>query len=229
MGLQLEGVSLKISVRSTNKRAGGLMKKLRMVLFVFMISFALSGMAGASVLDFDDLSDTLKPIPNGYGGYHWSNFNYLDATDVKFTHSGYHAALLSPRTVAYNSLAKDASIVSDTPFNFSGTYFTGAWNNGLHIAVTGYLSGEVVGTDDFVASAYASTWYAPSWSGAVDKLTFHSYGGIDVPGYNGSGNHFAMDNFTVSVVHPVPLLPSVFLLAPGLFGIAVIRRRRMTN
>jgi len=203
------------------------MKKLLVVLCIFVMSFAISGMAGAANLCFDDLSDTLKPIPDGYGGYHWHNFNYLDATDSKFTNSGYHAGLSSPKSVAYNSLAKDASVFADTPFTFGGTYFTGAWNNGLHILVTGYLSGKLVGSDDFVASAYVSTWYAPSWSGTVDKLTFHSYGGIDVPGYSGSGNHFAMDNF--SVVHPVPLLPSILLFAPGLFGIAAIRRRRVNN
>jgi len=208
-----------------DKPVGGLMKKL---LFVFLCAYALSlGLsvgAGAAELDFDDLSGTLTPLPDGYSGYSWSNFTYLDATASQYAKSGYSAGVVSINNVVYNSQARDASIVADAPFTFSGAYFTAAWNNGLHIEISGYRSGMLVGSDEIVVSAYAPMWYAPNWSGGVDQLTFHSYGGTGVASYSGFGKHFAMDNLRVA---PVPLPPAALLLAPGLIGIAVIRRRRI--
>ncbi|OPY84403.1 MAG: hypothetical protein A4E72_02261 [Syntrophus sp. PtaU1.Bin208] len=203
------------------------MKKLLVVLCIFVASFALSGMARAFELDFDDLSNNLTSVPDGYGGYHWSQFKNLDATDSKYKNSGYLASVVSLKNVIYNDKAQDASVSADTPFIFNGAYYTAAWKNGLHVSVTGYRSNSVVGSDEFVVSAYAPTWHSPSWSGAVDMLTFHSYGGEGVTGYGGFGNHFAMDNF--SVASAVPLPPSLFLLAPGLLGISIIRRRRLSR
>jgi hypothetical protein len=198
------------------------MKKLLVVACVFVLSLAISGMAGAAVVSFDDLNGTLKPIPDGYEGYHWNNFSYLKAN--KLTNWGYYAGMVSSQNVAYNSLALDASVKADAPFTFSGTYLTGAWNDGLHVVVTGYISGMLVGSDDFVTSAYTPTWYAPSWTCTVDTLTFHSYGGVKAADYFvGSGTHFAMDNFNQV---PVPLLPSILFLAPGLLGIGILRQRR---
>ncbi|SEM39317.1 hypothetical protein SAMN04489760_11330 [Syntrophus gentianae] len=202
------------------------MKKLLVVLCVFVLSFALSGMARAFEVNFDDLSGSLTSIPDGYGGYHWSHFKNLDATDSQYKKSGYLAGVVSLKNVVYNDKAQDASVSADTPFIFNGAYYTAAWKNGLHISVTGYLANSLVGSDEFVVSAYAPAWYSPSWSGAVDTLTFHSYGGEGVVGYCGFGNHFAMDNFSVA---PVPLPPSLLLLAPGLLGVSIIRRRRISK
>ncbi len=203
------------------------MRKLLIVLCVFVLSFALSGMGKAAQLNFDDLKGTLTSVPEGYGGYHWSHFKNLDATDSQYKKSGYLAGVVSLKNVVYNDKAQDASVSADTPFIFNGAYYTAAWNNGLHISVTGYLANSLVGSDEFVVSAYAPTWYSPSWAGAVDTLTFHSYGGAAVCKYNGFGNHFAMDNFSVAAAVPLP--PSLLLLAPGLLGISIIRRRRISK
>jgi hypothetical protein len=172
------------------------------------------------VLTFDNaIMSSAGPIPNGYGGLNWSNFNALDHANYHGPGStgGYINGLVSGRYVACNPWAEPA-LVSDGYFDFIGAYFTGAWNEDLNITVDGYRDDSLLYSETVVASYYSPTWYTFDFVN-VNKLQFSSFGGIDAdPGDSGQGEHFAMDNFTF-----VPEPTTICLLALG--GFSLLRKR----
>jgi autotransporter-associated beta strand protein len=157
--------------------------------------------APAATLTFDDLpASNGTAIPNGYGGLNWTNFCYLNALTFAPSPSGYLNGIVSPPNVAYNVAGQQATI-SGSPFTFNSAYFTGAWNNGLDIQVTGYLGGVQVDTASFIVNTTGPTLETFNWQN-VDTLTFTSSGGTQAPGVAAGGTFFAMDNFTFSFSPP---------------------------
>src|SRR5690348_12385996 len=104
----------------------------RIGLLAIVVAALLAVESRASILTFDNIgpSPSGNPIPNGYGGFTWSNMYYLNGTT--FGPSGYQNGRVSGDFVAYNGFGTTAQ-VADGVFTFNGAYFTGAWNNGLHI------------------------------------------------------------------------------------------------
>jgi VCBS repeat-containing protein len=151
----------------------------------------------ATTLTFDNLPSAVEgPVPNGYGGLDWSNFDYLDGS-TEAPVSGYSHGTVSAPNVAFNAFAEPSS-VSGTSFNFIGADLTGAWNNGLSITVDGYDHNVLVDQETVVVNTNSPTWYEFDFNGITD-LVFSSSGGVSA-GYDGSGTHFAMDNFTYSAL-----------------------------
>ena len=186
-----------------------------------------AALAPATTVTFDDLpgvvSGTFPAVPDSYGGLHWTNFVVKNGTDSSL--NGYRNGVVSPKMVLFN-LWENPAAVSGVPFTLNSAYFTGAWNDGLHIRADASLGGIPVYSKQFTVVSTAPTPVTFNWSG-IDKVTFTSSGGAghSYPG-GGSGTHFVIDDLTYNV--PVPE-PSVFLLlAAGGVALTVVawRRRR---
>jgi hypothetical protein len=189
-----------------------------------VFAFALSAnVAQANVLTFDDINGSSSCpgcfglIPNGYGGLAWNNMYYMGGVPG----SGYDTGLVSGSFTAFNGFANMAVTSGSTLFDFTGAYFTGAWNDGLNINVKGYKGGVLLYDQTVIASAVAPTWFQFDYTN-IDSLQFSSSGGTS-HWPSGGGQQFAMDNFTYTVV-PVPA--AVWLLGSGLLGLAGMGRKR---
>jgi hypothetical protein len=187
------------------------------------VALALATDAQAATLTFDDLptpnAGTLA-VPAGYGGLNWQNFGYLDPVDRYGTRdTGYRHGMVSSPNVAYNRNDNVApATVSGPQFTFDSAYFTGAWNDGLIIQVTGYNGGVLVDTTSVTVNSTSPTLEVFNWTG-IDALVFSTSGGAN-HGYGSGGEEFALDNMTINEVpEPSTLVllgfGAVSLLAPA--------------
>lgn len=175
--------------------------------------------ASAETLTFEGLADH-NPITSNYGGLSWSNFSAYNTSGSNT--NGYLNGVVSGSTVVYNSYANPASISSSTAFTLNNAFFTGAWNDGLTIRVTG--TGATNYSTDIVVNTTAPTNYVFNWTG-LTSVNFSSFGGTPA-GYSGSGTHFAMDNLTINVAAvPEPETYALLLAGLGIIGAAARRRK----
>jgi hypothetical protein len=192
--------------------------------FVFIL-LALSGVlfvstlpAGANVVVFDNISSESP-------GLSWSNWStlssvYYNAPGVY----GNHVTFPSGPNMVLGGGSIPSTISSANPFNVEGAYFatmayhdnygSGMINSAYRVTVTGTRGESVVGSVDIDLNIeFAKT--ALNFNN-IDKLTL-----------TGAGNKiFIMDNFTYNTnPTPTPLPGSLLLLAPGLVGLAAVRKR----
>ena len=163
----------------------------------FEATVNVTNQAAATTLTFDDLpavTGSGSSVPNGYGGFAWSNFNYLNGSNYA-SESGYTHGAVSAANVAYNSFGTTATI-SGATFNFVGAYLTAAWNNDLVVTVVAYDHGLLVDQQTVVVDTDAPTWFEFDFVGVTD-VVFSSSGGTNA-GYSGVGTHFVLDDFTFS-------------------------------
>jgi VCBS repeat-containing protein len=149
-----------------------------------------------TTLTFDNSLSGEGPIPDGYGGLDWSNFDYLNSS-IDSAVSGYAHGTVTGPDVAYNGYGESASI-SGMTFNFIGADLTGAWNNGLTVTVDGYDHNVLVDEKTVLVNTSTPTWFEFDFDGITD-LVFSSSGGVNA-GYNGNGTHFALDNLSYSAL-----------------------------
>jgi hypothetical protein len=199
---------------------------------LLVVALAASvGQARAGTLTFDTLAPKKSQppvIPNGYGGFNWSNFFFVDGSTK--APSGYTNGTVSPANVAYNGFGNPASMgTTGALFNFVGAYLTGAWRDGLNIEVqsfAGGLGGKKLYDTNVTVNSDAAHFYAFNYLG-VDTLNFIASGGVN-PGYpDGDGTQFAMDDF-VSRPAATPEPASVLLAGIGVtaLGGSWLRRRK---
>ena len=183
---------------------------------ILVVLFIITFQAQAYVLTFDDISDFSEdslPIPDGYGGFNWEDFYYINAPAV-VPDSGYDNGLVSGDYVAFASTYENPGtgrILGDL-FTFNGAYLTGAWRDGLNVKVDGYLNDVLLYSTTVVVDTTGPTWFDFDYVD-IDALDFSAYGGTQNPNYPfQEGTHFAIDNFTY-----IPE-PTTFLL----FGLGCI-------
>ncbi|MEH1858950.1 MAG: PEP-CTERM sorting domain-containing protein [Nostoc sp.] len=191
-----------------------------------------TGQAQALVLTFDDLPapefDYGSPIPNGYGGLNWDNFNYLTTPNYSINPSGYIYGTVSSPNVAYNSFGNPATVstvsLGSGQFDFNSAYLTTAWNNGLDILVEGFSGGITKYATTVTVDTTSPRLFNFDFLG-IDSLKFTSSGGVDV-GYGGFGTEIVLDNFTYNsetVPEPTTLLG---LLTVASFGVALSHKQK---
>jgi hypothetical protein len=194
-----------------------------MRLFICLFALAVSQAASAAVLNFEGIGNQGSFVPNGYGGFNWSNMRLADGSRSATQGSGYDTGRVSGNFTTYNSGGATGSTATmgTQLFNFEGAYLTAAWNTGLNIQVKGFLDGVLQYDTTVIVDTTGPTWFDFSYAG-IDFLEFRSFGGVDAGPDSGSGTQFAMDNFSYSVV-PIPA--AVWLFASALAGLGWIRRK----
>ena len=191
------------------------------IIKLFCIYIGASGMAcsASTLITFDDLPASIYegsglPIPNGYAGLQWNNFMYFKpGGNPLVTQSGYINGVVSADNVAYNNLGTPASFSGET-FDLNSAFITGAWNDGLQVEVRGFQGGSLKFDRIYTVDTTGPTFINFDYIG-VDEVSFNSWGGL-AHGYLAFGEHFAIDNITITAVPE----PSVFALAA--FGGALL-------
>ena len=175
-------------------------------------------------------------IPNGWVSFDWSS-HFWFRNHVTSPDSGYQYGTVSPPNVAFNADGADVSFRRNTPFELVSFYLTGAWRNGLEVAVTGFRQGVQVDSTTFTVNASGPTLETLNWD--VNRVTFHSFGGTSA-GYGGGidGNQFVLDNLTTMPITqpstnlnsfsgvPEPSTWAMMLLGFAGLGYAGYRRAR---
>jgi hypothetical protein len=139
----------------------------------------------------------------------------------------------------YGANPVNIGLATGAPFDFIGAYFsswggragtvytpgatsitltgyTGDWWHQYPTGGLGFWGGQAAFTLTFDLSTTGFDWVEADFTG-IDRLGISSTAGPN-------GNVWAMDDFTVDA-DPVPIPPALLLLAPGLLGLAVMRRR----
>jgi hypothetical protein len=188
------------------------------------ITMALSlGLIGttatqAAVITFDDLPSVefAGTIDNGYKGFDWSWFAYIDKFALPNT--GFEKGVVSGQYGAYNDFAATAT-TSGSLFDFNGAYLTAAWNDGLKIEVSGFVNGVAQYSKTVVINTASAQWFDFNFFG-IDALSFRSYGGERNPQLDNDGEHFILDNFTYNEPRPTAKVsePSTMIL----FGMGIV-------
>ena len=186
----------------------------------------MPGLVRATTVTFDDLpnSGSNLVIPNGYGGLNWNNMYYLNPS-IGYSATGYMNGVVSPSNVAYNGYGSPAdvlSVSSSSPFTFNSAYFTGAWNDGLQVQITGYRNGIQVDQTTVTVNTSGPLLVTLDWSN-IDDLHFVSSGGT--AHYQAPGYQFVMDNFRYNEPAAVPE-PSAMVLGLGGLGLLAVYRSR---
>ena len=209
------------------------MKKLAFLASI--AALAVAGPASAELIHFDRIPSQGTPngaIPEGWGSLYWSSdFRWVNAAAKAGTETGYQFGMVTPPNVAFNADGADVSFRRKTPFELVSFYLTGAWRNGLEVAVSGVANGVQVDSTTFTVNASGPTQETFDWD--VNKVTFHSFGGIDA-GYGSDGNQFVLDNLTIMPISAPsaallsyrPTIPEAPTWAMMLLGFAGTRASR---
>lgn len=120
--------------------------KSAIILFCSCVSFAVLPVLAASTnLTFDGLAtatqpggEQYSPIPNGYGGLQWNNWDVINVNTVQQKSSGYHTGLISPNNVAFNPYGDSASFSATGLFDFDSAYLTSAFDKSTTVEIEGF-------------------------------------------------------------------------------------------
>ncbi|BAZ52571.1 hypothetical protein NIES4103_52350 [Nostoc sp. NIES-4103] len=194
-------------------------------------ALGIGTVAQAAILTFDDIAPipVLSAIPDGYGGFTWNNFYYLNGSDSIYSDTGYDNGRVSGDYVSFNGFGNQA-IVSDSVFDFNSAYLTAAWNDGLSVTVEGLNNGTALYSKTVVVDTTNPTLVNFDFFG-VDELRFSSSGGVQ-PDYlldQGGGTQFALDNFTfdeTATTVPEPTLLSALLAVSTLSAGSALKRKQ---
>jgi len=189
------------------------------IITVLAVLFTITFQAQAAyILTFDDIGevDESTLIPDGYGGFDWDYFYYMNATEL-LPNSGYNNGLVSGDYVAHNSGYFNVVGIRENLFTFNGAWLTAAWRDGLNVQVDGYLNDFLIYSTTVVVDTTGPTWFDFDYPD-IDELKFSSFGGTPNPAYHPqTGYHFAMDNFTY--------IPEPTTLLLFTFGAVLLRRQ----
>ncbi len=128
-----------------------------------------------------------------------SNLYVLDGSNL--TSSGYFNGIVSGDNVAYNANGVSPISFSFTEVvTFESTYMTSSWYTTQDVVFEGYLNGQLIYTSDSIEINYnGPTLIELNWDNIDQLIVYNTPTGTDVQEDNGSGSHWAMDDFTYSL------------------------------
>ncbi|TLP36807.1 DUF5801 repeats-in-toxin domain-containing protein [Arcobacter arenosus] len=156
----------------------------------------LNGSAEDQVVQ--DFEDGLIQDDNSYIIYD-NNLRVLDTSTYQA--SGYVNGIISGDNVAYNANGVSPISFSFTEVvTFESTYMTSSWYTTQDVVFEGYLNGQLIYTSDSIEINYnGPTLIELNWDNIDQLIVYNTPTGIDVQEDNGSGSHWAMDDFTYSL------------------------------
>jgi hypothetical protein len=192
-----------------------------MKLFFVLIYLAAAAEAFSETLTFDDLSTSLVPVPNGYGGLNWNNFYVVNAVTAESPGSGYQNGIVSASNVVYDGYAKPAAITSSQAFNLDSAYLTAAFDDGLNLEVQGYSGSDLLYDNTYTVNTEGPLLVDFNYVG-VTEVVFTPYINLS----EGTSSQLVMDNLTVDV--PEPGTVGLCLLGTVLAVVGNFRRLQKT-
>ena len=169
-----------------------------------------------TLVDFDDMFVFGQdPIYfDGYGYFadingqipDFFSFNFIavHTPTLPEQDSGYVFGNTSGDWVAANGFGFDAWLENADGFDFSRANFTAAWRDGLVLTVVGYdlINGNYVesGTETIVLNTDAPVqWVFDNSFKDIERIEFHTSGGIQDPTLDGNGGQFVMDDVLIFI------------------------------
>jgi hypothetical protein len=191
---------------------------------------ALSVPASATVVTFEDLdpgSAGYGPVPAGYAGFTWGGpYGVYWITEDLYPMSGYHntIAVVPGSRIGIFTPAESRISMSDGAFKLNSLNIGAAWNDDQYVTVAGYLNGDLVASDYFVAPASGlSKSFGWGWVDSVE-ITPDQNTGTHHAGYDGGeGHHVAIDQIGYTAA---PGLPAFALVGAAPICSGIVRRLR---
>ena len=204
-------------------------KVAKRVVVVICFSVATATSAMAQTLTFEGIpsSNNGIAIPNGYGGFVWSNFFALDMTSPHPVLGSGNRCVVSGINCISNGLGQVASLKGATPFTFNSAYmvawFNGASGNGVpfNLTITGLLGATQMFQTTLSLGGTTASLYNFNWAN-IDELTFDSR----TPNPGASANWLLIDNATFNHTSTVPEPGSIVLMGTGFVGLLAAARLR---
>jgi len=204
-------------------------KKTLLGLAVLCGCLLLTGSALADTYGFDDLTPFTTPPP-GYAQIQtWNgSLQAINRDCCNGTQSGYWNNNISPNNDLFDPFGAPAQLGAsgDPTFTLNSFWAGAAWNDGENLNIVGLFNGNVMFTTNVTIDTQTPVFVNLNWSG-INEVDFTPSGGTN-HGYNGSGEHFTIDDMTINGGGgQVPEPASLFLLGTGLLGLGrAIRKKR---
>jgi len=190
-----------------------------------------AGAASAGTLDFEgfwDGSEYCGPLPEGYGGFTWSDSAYWGSYEYfsRYAPNGYLSTWCGD--VGIYTSHEEAISIGGPLFDFGSARVGSAWDTGQGVTFEGWLDGDLLysstitvdtqsGDYNFGFEGINTLWVLPDTStGTKDPGTYAA----------GSGHHIALDNITISRSStPEPAVLAMLALFALPLACTALRRR----
>jgi hypothetical protein len=198
---------------------GDLMKIKSAFLGAAFASLLLASPAGATVINFDDIStSSFTGVTNGYDGFDWHGVDVI--VDTFHPGTGYQYGVVSGPNAAFDDGGFGATFyVASGTFTLNSAYFTGAYYN-QNVTVKAYNGDTLVDTVTFAVSDTSPTLETFNWAG----ITTVNWKGSSTVHYQ---SQIVVDNLTVNQsVNAVPETSTWAMMLAGFAGLGVLGWRR---